>query len=79
MRYRDNGSLYGVNISAREVADFAEHWPCFGPRRAIWAQFQKSNGDLVDLKGDSGMDGSGVIALLQDAQQSPRNPFRGQA
>jgi hypothetical protein len=79
MRYRDNGSLYSVNISAREVEDFAARWPCFGSRRAIWAQFEKRNGDLVDLQGDSGMDQSGVLALLQDAQQSARNPFKVRA
>ncbi|MCR4302122.1 MAG: hypothetical protein NUV51_10965 [Sulfuricaulis sp.] len=76
MRYRDNGAFYSVNISRREVEDFAERWPCFGARRAIWAQFDKRNGDLVDLSGDVGMDGGGVIALLQDAQESVRNPFR---
>ena len=79
MRYRDNGSLYSVNISAREVEVFAQCWPCFGTRRAIWAQFDKRNGDLVDLQGDSGMDESGVLALLQDAQQSARNPFKVQS
>ena len=77
MRYRDNGCFYSVNISAREVANFAERWPCFGRCGAIWAQFDKRNGDLVDLEGDSGMDDSGVSALLQDAQQSARNPFKG--
>lgn len=76
MKYHDNGSLYSVNISAREVEEFASRWPCYGPRRAIWAQFDKRNGDIVDLAGDRGMDGSGVSALLQDAQQSPRNPFK---
>jgi len=76
MRYRDNGSLYSVNISAREVADFAARWPCFGAHRPIWAQFDKRNGDLVDLEGDRGMDEGRLSALLQDAQESPRNPFR---
>lgn len=76
MRYRDNGSLYSVNISAQDVEVFAQRWPCFGRCRAIWAQFDKRNGDLVDLEGDAGMDGSGVLALLQDAQESKSNPFR---
>ena len=76
MRYHDNGSLYSVNISAREVEAFARRWPCFGSCCAIWAQFQKSNGDLVDMEGADGMDGGGVMALLQDVQQSARNPFK---
>jgi hypothetical protein len=76
MRYRDNGCYYSVNISAREVDNFASRWPCFGPRRAIWAQFDKRNGDLVDLEGAGGMDSSGVLALLQDCQSSPKNPFK---
>ena len=76
MRYRDNGTFYSVNISKREVAEFAERWPCYGPRRAIWAQFYKSNGDLIDLTGVKNMEYGGVLALLQDAQQSPRNPFK---
>jgi len=76
MRYRDNGSLYSVNISAREVEAFAERWPCFGQPRALWAQFDKRSGDLVDLEGSAGMDSSGVLALLQDAQNSSKNPFR---
>lgn len=68
MRYIDNGCFYSVAISKREVEDFAERWPCFGSRRALWAQFDKDNGDLVDIRGDSGMDGSGVLALLEDAK-----------
>jgi len=79
MRFKDNGAFYSVNISRREVEDFAARWPCFGPHRAIWAQFDKRNGDLVDLEGDSDMDGGGVVALLQDAQESPRNPFKVQS
>ena len=76
MRYRDNGALYSVNISAREVETFALRWPCFGSCHAIWAQFDKRSGDLIDLEGANNSDAGGVLALLQDAQQSPRNPFR---
>ncbi len=45
-------------------------------RRAIWAQFDKRAGGMVDLKSDAGMDSSGGLALLQDAQQSALNPFK---
>jgi hypothetical protein len=70
MRYYDNGSLYTVTVSEREVYDFASRWPCFGPRRAMWFQFDKKSGDLIDMGGDPNQDcdQSGVLALSKDAQ-----------
>lgn len=68
MRYQDNGCFHSVYVSKREVYDFARRWPCFGKVRALWFQFDKRNGDLVDLTGDAGMDGNGVAALADDAK-----------
>jgi hypothetical protein len=69
MRYYDNGSLYTVTVSEREVSDFASRWPCFGPRRAMWFQFEKRTGDLIDMGGDSeDHDGYGVGVLADVAK-----------
>jgi hypothetical protein len=68
MRYRDNGSLFSVNVSAQEVARFKNGYPCSGlPTKAFWFQFDKRNGDLVDVS-PSNVDGPAVLALSQDAQ-----------
>jgi hypothetical protein len=72
MHVYDNGSLYSVAVSAAEVREFAARWPCSGMRyatRGIRFQFEKSNGDLVDISGERGTyDGSATLALSQDAQ-----------
>lgn len=73
MKAHDNGSFFSVSISAQDVAAFKDNWPCSGlPEKRIWAQFDKRNGDLVDLAPSNleerGADGSALLALLQDAQ-----------
>ncbi len=70
MKAHDNGSLFSVSISARDVSDFNDRWPCSPiPERGIWAQFDKRNGDLVDLSPDtSSFDGEALLALIQDGQ-----------
>lgn len=68
MRVFDQGSFYRVTVSRAEVEAFARRWPCFGRVRAVWFEFDRRNGDLVDLCGDRGMDGAGVAALSRDAQ-----------
>ena len=69
MRYYDNGCMFTVRCSERDVDDFAAKWPCFGPRRALAFMFNKSNGDLVEMDGNTnGMDEYGVSILSQDAQ-----------
>jgi len=70
MRYTDSGSLFTVGVSRREVEAFKSQYPCSGlPNRAISFQFEKRNGDIVDIWPDSsGFDGSGLLALSQDAQ-----------
>ena len=70
MRYRDCGSLYNVSVSRAEVEAFKRSFPCSGlPDKAITFQFDHRNGDLVDIWPDSSrFDGSGLLALSQDAQ-----------
>lgn len=72
MKAIDNGCFFSVQISRQEVSDFADKWPCAHfPDRGLWAQFDKRNGDLIDVKPDFeelGADGSAVMALIQDGQ-----------
>lgn len=71
MRVFDNGCFFTVHCTARDVSGFAQRWPCFGERRAIAFQFDKRNGDLVDILpngADADMDGGGVCALADDAK-----------
>ena len=70
MRYTDNGSSFTVGVSRREVETFKAQYPCSGlPNRAISFQFEKHTGDIVDIWPDSSsFDGSGLLALSQDAQ-----------
>lgn len=67
MRAHDHGAFVRVTVSENEVDDFADHWPCFGVRRALSFTYDKKSGDLVDLLGDDGMDEAGVLALSHDA------------
>lgn len=70
MKAHDNGCFYSVSISKQDVEAFKDGWPCSGlPNRAIWAQFDKRNGDLVDIRPDmSRHDGPALLALIQDGQ-----------
>lgn len=67
MRAFDNGSLFSCSVSYREVDAFNESWPCSTlPSQSIWFQFDKRNGDLVDMRPQ--VDGPEALALAQDAQ-----------
>lgn len=69
MRTRDNGAFYSVTVSANEVSEFKDRWPCSGlPERSIGFQFDKRNGDLVDIWGTGDYDGDDLLALSHDAQ-----------
>jgi hypothetical protein len=73
MRYYDNGCFYSVQLNRDDVANFKAQWPCNGmPTAPIWFQFDKRNGDLVDMKPSNweerGADGGAMVALSQDAQ-----------
>lgn len=69
MRIRDCGAYVNVNVSADEVRAFKASWPCSGlPSRAIGFQFDKRNGDLVDVWGTrEEHDGPALLALSHDA------------
>lgn len=77
MRVYDNGDFYTVAVYAREVANFNDKWPGSSlPRgRSISFQFDKRNGDLVDIMpydiADQ-VDGPEAVALSQDAQKYGR-------
>lgn len=48
-------------------------WPCSGmPDKPLWAQFDKRNGDLVDLRPSNwekrGASGDAMLALIADGQ-----------
>ena len=74
MRVQDNGALFTVCVSKSDVLEFASRWPCYGPRRALWFQFDKASGDLVDMHGDSQRnDGAGILALSADAYEFGRD------
>lgn len=72
MRTYDNGSFYTVACSRDDVQAFKDQWPCNGiPTIPISFQFQKSNGDLVDIVSmpdSSTFDGPALTALSEDAQ-----------
>jgi len=51
MRYFDNGAFFTVQCTTDDVEKFATTWPCSGFRYGdtIEFQFDKRNGDLVDV------------------------------
>lgn len=68
MRTFDNGLFFTVECSRFDVGAFARRWPCSGlPDRSIAFQFDKRNGDLVDLR-PYDIDGDAVGALADDAK-----------
>ena len=70
MRAYDNGAFYSVAISSADVIAFMRTWPCSGlSGRGIWAQFDKRNGDLVDMRhSPRDQDGPAMLALVNDGQ-----------
>lgn len=74
IRTYDNGSFYSVSIGEDELYNFRKTFPASGLSnlRNIWAQFDRRNGDLVDMRCNGRdcerFDGSGLSALLGDMQ-----------
>jgi hypothetical protein len=66
MRVRDEGALYTVFVSKREVDEWNRRWPCSTLEGRQTFTFQR-NGDLVDRYGKG--DGPEAVALSQDAQE----------
>lgn len=71
MRAFDNGCFFSVQCSQDDVQAFKDQFPCSGiPTRPIWFQFQKNNGDLVDIQPDSSsFDGYALVCLADDAKR----------
>jgi len=73
MRAFDNGCFFSVQLDREDVSNFKAQWPCNGmPTAPIWFQFDKLNGDLVDMRpanwGERGADGGAMVALSDDAK-----------
>ena len=78
MRAYDNGCYFTVNCSGSDVQAFANRWPCFGTVKRYWFQFHKLTGDLVDTNHEDGeTDGSGIVALADDAKAYGEQQLRG--
>lgn len=71
MKAFDNGCLFSVTISKKDVIDFKKRCPCSNlPEKSIWAQFDKRNGDLIDLTPNlSSADGSAAQAIIDDGKE----------
>ena len=81
MKFYDNGCFYSVSVSASEVDDFKQSWPCSNlPEKPIWFQFDKKNGDLVDMKPSNWEErfdcGPALLALSGDAQKYGENRMK---
>jgi hypothetical protein len=72
MQFFDNGSMFTVTVTTREVEAFRDIWPCSSLRSApVTFQFEKNNGDLVhsnDAQKHPNADGSAILALCDDAK-----------
>lgn len=72
MKAFDNGCFYTVTASVDGCDNFADRWPCSGLRgKRVAFQYDKRNGDLVDMTPnleEAGADGAAVLALSQDCQ-----------
>ena len=73
MKFYDKGSLFGVTVGKAEVHAWKRRWPASGLGDGpCYFEFNKRNGDLVDVKGPgahSWADGPGLVALSYDAQR----------
>ena len=73
MRFFDNGSCFTVTISQAEVADFKDRWPASGLGAGPYRfQFEKHNGDLIDVAGpgaSSWADGPALRILSEAAYE----------
>jgi hypothetical protein len=80
MKTYDNGSFYTVRAGCDDVEILAETWPCSGfcYGDTVQAEFDKRNGDLVDLvlrgngrvKDSERIDGAAMLALVNDMQRA---------
>lgn len=70
MSVEDLGSDFSVTVDPSGVADFKDQWPGseLPDNEEIWFNFDKKNGDLVDMSDLGGYDGGDVSALADDAK-----------
>ena len=64
MKYYNQGSGFGVEISESELDEFNAMWPCSDLEGAQYFSFE-ADGDLVDHEGNG--DGPEAVALSKDA------------
>lgn len=73
-RIYNKGLTYGVAFGESEVSSFRSRWPASGLEglRNVFAEFDKRNGDLVDLQCNRRdchrFDGGALLALVDDMQ-----------
>ncbi len=83
MRVRSQGAFFSVSVSRIEVENFKRHWPCSNlPDRAVTFQFDKRNGDLVDIwpyRYAAQFDGPAAVALSHDAQECGQKHLKSQS
>lgn len=53
MRYYDQGSCFRVTVADWEVDNFNSHWPGSELSGSYSFTFEKSSGDLIDMRGKS--------------------------
>lgn len=80
MKLIHKGSFAFVEVSKAEVIAFKNRWPCSSlPEKTIGFEFDKSNGDLVDVVWANGYDGPDLLALANDAkafaERETKTPF----
>jgi hypothetical protein len=74
MKIKDKGAFYSVSFDCRDITRLADSWPCSGLKGIVRidAEFDKRNGDLVDIEPNDleerGVNGSALLALLEDGQ-----------
>lgn len=69
MKARVIGAYVRVSISPLDVAAFKAIYPCSGlGRRGFTVEFDRRSGDLVSCSAPNTWDGSGLLALVNDAQ-----------
>jgi hypothetical protein len=68
MKAHDNGCFFSCTVSSQDISKFNSRWPCSRLKcRNTWFQFDKRNGDLVDIE-PVNVDGAELLALSHDAQ-----------
>lgn len=76
IRVSDQGAFFSVAVSEDAIYEWCKRWPASGLRglKGVTFQFDKRNGDLVDVTYRNGTsedwDGPALLALSEDAQEA---------